>query len=75
MAPGRDLHRLPLAEGFQAEFEKPVRLVLLVRDQADDILVQTLGDDVLIDMGLEAFGVFARRDLVQQCILVCLVCV
>ena len=61
MAPGGLLHRLPLAEGVQAEIQEPGRLAFLGRDQADDILVQALGHELLLDFRNEAFLVFLGR--------------
>ena len=42
--PGRLLHRQPQAIRLQAPLEQPLRLVLLLRDQPDDVLAEPLGD-------------------------------
>ena len=57
--PGRLLHRQPQAIRLQAPLEQPLRLVLLLRDQPDDVLVEPLGDRLGFDVGEEAVFVLA----------------
>src|SRR6185295_3862107 len=52
--------------GLQAPFEEPRGLVLLRRDEADDVLVQTLGDLVLFDGGDEAVLVLLSGQLLDR---------
>jgi hypothetical protein len=54
MGPRRHLHGQPLAVGLQAEVEEPLRLALLLRYQPYDVLVQALGNELLLHLGLEA---------------------
>ena len=51
------------AKGLEPPLEQPLRLVLLGRDQADDVLVEPLGHDVLLDVGDEPVLVFGVRQL------------
>jgi len=52
--------------GLEAPFEEPGGLVLLRRDEADDVLVQTLGDLVLFDGGDEAVLVLLSGQLLDR---------
>ena len=55
--------REPVAVRLEAPLEQPVRLVLLGRDQPDDVLVQPPGGDVGLDVGDEAVLVLPARQL------------
>ena len=61
--PGRLLHRQPEAERLEPPLEHPFRLFLLLRNQADDVLVQPFRNGVGLDVGDEAVLVFAGREL------------
>ena len=64
--PGRLLHAEPAAIGLQPPLGHPFRLVLLRRDEADDVLVQPLRREVGLDVGREAVFVLVdveRPDL------------
>ena len=64
MCPLRERHLLPAAESIQTELKHPLRLLLLRRDQAYDILVQTLGYEFLLDIGDEAVLILLVREAV-----------
>ena len=60
MADGRPvgfLHALPQAKGPQTEVQKKRRLVLLGRDQPDNVFAEALGDLLGLDVGDEAVAV------------------
>ena len=57
------LHLLPAPERLEAEVEHELGLVLLARDQADDVFVQPLGRLLGIDVGVEAVLVDASGQL------------
>ena len=61
LGPFRLFHLQPLAIGLEPPLEHPVRFVLLLRDEADDVLVQALGGLVHLDIGLEAVFVFFAK--------------
>ena len=64
--PGRLLHADPAPVGLQPPLGHPLRLVLLGRDEADDVLVQSLRREVGLDVGREAVFVLVdveRPDL------------
>ena len=61
--PGRLGERQPVAVRAQAPFEQPLRLVLLGCDQRDDVLAQSRGDDVGVEIGDEAVLVLLARQL------------
>jgi hypothetical protein len=61
--PGRLLHREPEAVRLEAPLEQPLRLVLLLRDETDDVLAEALRDRLGLDVGVEAVLVLARREL------------
>lgn len=46
-----------MAEGGEAPLEEPRRLLLLGRDEPDDILVEALGRELGVQVGVEAVGV------------------
>ena len=47
MSPLRHLHPLPAAESLQTELKHPLRLLLLRRNQADYIFIETFGYELL----------------------------
>ena len=51
MRPGRLLHRLPLAESVETKVEQPLRFLLAGGNQAHGLLCQSLGDEVLLELG------------------------
>ena len=51
MRPGRHLHREPVSVGFQPEIQQPFGLVLLGRNQADHVLVQSHRDYIRFNIG------------------------
>ena len=53
----------PVAVGAQAPFEQPLRLVLLGRDQRDDVLAESRGDDIGVEIGDEPVLVLPARQL------------
>src|SRR5881628_2450616 len=61
--PLRLLHREPVAVRLQAPLEEPLGLVLLLRDEPDDVLVEALRRLVLIKVGDEAVLVLLLRHL------------
>ena len=54
VGPCRHLHGQPLAVGLQAEVEEPLRLALFLRYQPYNVLVQALGDELLLHLRLKA---------------------
>ena len=60
--PGRLLHGQPQAIRLEAPFEQPLRLVLLLRDETDDVLAETLGNRLGLDVRVEAVLVLACRE-------------
>ena len=58
MRPCRQRHLLPAAECLETELEHPLRLVLLCRNQAYYIFIETLGNELLLHIGHEAVLVF-----------------
>ena len=48
MSPFRHLHLLPPPEGIQPELQEPLRFVLLGRNKPDDVLIQSLRDELLL---------------------------
>ena len=54
LGPAHLLHGQPGAIGLEPPFEHPFGLVLLGRDEADRVLVQALGRELLLDVGGEA---------------------
>ena len=67
LGPGRLLHLQPAAIGLEAGLQHPGRLVLLVRDEADDVLVQALGRIFGLDVGREAVLVLVDVDVLDEC--------
>ena len=65
MAPGRQLHLLPFAEGLQAELEQPVRLLLQGGELADYVFVEALLEQMLLDARLETFGIFLTGEVLN----------
>ena len=64
MGPCRESHLLPAAECLQTELEHPFRLVLLGRNQAYNVLIQTLGNELLLDIGHKAVFIFLFRETI-----------
>ena len=52
----------PMAICLEAQFEHPLGLLLLLRDKANDALVQTLGDELGLDIGAKAILVVGLLD-------------
>ena len=63
------LERLPVIVGFQTKFEHPVWLSLLLRDQAHNILVETLFYDFSMYIGGKAEFIFLLSHLLDKLIL------
>ena len=63
LRPGRLGHRAPAAIGLQPPFEHPRGLALLLRNEADDILVQPLRRFDALDLRLEPVLVLVDVDL------------
>ena len=61
LGPGRLLQGQPALERLQPPLQHPFRLVLLGRDEADDVGVQALGRELLVDVGDEAVLVALQR--------------
>ena len=59
------LKRRPVAKGLQPPLQHELGLVLLGRDQANDVFVQTLGDALFFNVGDEAPLVFALRQIIE----------
>ena len=59
-----------MAVGLKAELQEPLRLTLLLRDEANGLLAQPLTDGLGIDLGGEAIFVIARGDLVDNLIVI-----
>jgi hypothetical protein len=57
------LQRDPVPVCPQAPLEEPVRLVLLGRDQPDDVLAQALGNGVGVEVGGKAVLVLLAGEL------------
>ena len=64
--PRRLGHLLPGAKRLEPPVEQPLGLVLLGRDEPDDVLVQPLGDDVLFDVGDEPVLVVLGRQILEH---------
>ncbi len=58
--PGRLLHGQPFAIGGKAPLQQPFRLALLVGNEPNRVLGQTLGRKFLLDLGLETGVIFVR---------------
>ena len=56
-----------MAVGLQPPFQQPVGLVLLGRDQSDDVFAQSRGDDIGVDIGDEAVLVLVDCELTDIC--------
>src|SRR5262245_45861483 len=63
VAPARLSHRRPDAVSLETPFQQPLRLLFLRRDYPDDVLAQTPGNRLLLDVGEEAVLVLAARKL------------
>src|SRR3546814_7894283 len=62
LRPARLLHPEPDPVGLEAPLQHPLRLALLRRDEADDVLVQPLRRRLLLDRRDEAVLVFFAGD-------------
>ena len=69
VSPRRLLERLPVAQGLQPELKHPLRLTLLLRDEAHDILVESSLYDVRMHVGGEAVLIFLVGHLAHVCVL------
>jgi len=65
VGPGRLLHGEPVAEGLEAPFEQPLRLLLLGRNEPDDVFAQAGWNRLLFDVGDESRAVFAVRKVLN----------
>ncbi len=63
VGPGRLLHRRPEAVGAQPPLEHPLRLVLLGREDANDVFIQTSRNRLRLDVRDEAGLVLAVGEL------------
>ena len=61
VGPLRLRHRQPVPVGLQSPLEHPSGLILLGRDQADDVLVQPGRNQVSFHVGVKAILVFLGR--------------
>ena len=68
MRPVRLGHLFPLMKGIQAEFKEPLRLFFTGRYHTHDILVQPLGDELLLHVCHKAFLVFGLGELIYDII-------
>ena len=68
MAPLRLLLLFPIFQGAQAEVQQPLRLSLLLRDEAHDILVQSDGYDFGMYVSGEAELIFLLGHLTHKVI-------
>ena len=59
MSPGRQRHGLPFAESIEAKIQQPLRLVFLGRNQTDNILIESLGDKLLLKLGRKTVLILA----------------
>ena len=57
--------REPVAVGLQAEFEQPVGLSFAGGDKPYHVLVETLGDDLRVDVGGKTIFIVARNRAVN----------
>src|SRR3989454_2645513 len=64
--PLRLLHREPVAVRPETPLEEPLGLVLLARNEPDDVLVEALRRLVLIEIGDEAVLVLLLRHLLLE---------
>ena len=65
MGPVRRGEREPVSVGLQAEFKQPVRLSLSGGNKPYHVLVETLGDNLRVDVGGETIFVVARHGTVN----------
>ena len=64
--PGRLVHREPVPVGLEPPLGHPVRLALLRRDEAHDVLGQAGRQRLLLDVGDEAGLVLGPREVVER---------
>jgi len=69
MSPFWLLERLPVIVGFQTKFEHPIRLSFLLRDQAHNILVETLFYDFSMHIRGKTILVFLVNHILDNLIL------
>ncbi len=72
MPPFRRRHPLPFAEGVETEVQQPPRLLLLRGNKAYDVLVQALGDELLLKIRHEAVFIFLPGDVFDYISLFCI---
>ena len=63
MGPVRNLHLLPFAEGVKPEVQKPLRFILLRRNQPYDILIQAFRDELLLHIRHEPMLILLAGDI------------
>ena len=69
MAPLRLLLLLPVAEGLQAELQHPLGLTFLLRDEPDDVLVQSFLYNLCMYIGGKAKLILLLGHLTHKFIL------
>ena len=71
MPPRRLLHGLPVAERLQAEFKHPIRLTFLLRNESHNILGQSYGNDLSMNIGSETVFILLFRHLADVFVFLC----
>ena len=69
MSPCRDGQRLPVVESLQTKIEEPLRLPFLLRNEPDNLLVQSFRDDLCMYIGCKAELVLLLCDLLYKFII------
>ena len=69
MAPSGLLHLLPVSESLQTELQHPVRLALLGRYEAHDVLIQAVGYYLGMHVGGESVLIFLLCHLAHELVL------
>ncbi len=64
MRPARHCQGAPMAVSLKTEVQQPLRLTFLCRYQAHDLLAQSAGNDVGVDVGREAILVLRRSGII-----------
>lgn len=70
MSPCGFLLLLPVTESLQTEVEHPHGLAFLLRDQSDDILVQSFLNNVSMNIGGEAEFILLLRHLTYKIVVI-----